>query len=195
MGIPKGLRGILRFSATREKVVVHFGQIPFGQLPRRQSRRQLRHDQLRLGRARRRHVGSLSRKRNRTADGRRPPFLQSVERRGFRFMVGEVGANLRSRRCLEPDPPPNPRFASSRQSRRQQLPCRKLPLPTPRGNRPGMRKERERVAQNRSRFKIQTYIYLFLCTSYLIHVVSITSPSSLHSSFPKPADSLLLFLF
>merc|ERR1712157_495313 len=57
------------------------------------------------------------------------------------------------------------------------------------------KRERERVAQNRSRFKIQTYIYLFLCTSYLIHVVSISSPSPLHSSFPKPAESLLLFLF
>merc|ERR1712025_1439468 len=99
-----------------------------------------------------------------TAYGRRPPFLQSLERRGFRFMVGEVGANLRSRRCLEPDPPPNPRFASSRQSRRQQLPSGKLPLPTPRGNRSGMRKERESCAESKpfQNSNVHLFIFFFL---------------------------------
>merc|ERR1739838_222775 len=85
------------------------------------------------------HVGSVSRKGNRTANSRRSSIFQSVERRGVRFVVGKVGSSLRRGRILQEDPPPDPRFASPRQPRRQQLPIGELPLPTARGNRPGMR--------------------------------------------------------
>merc|ERR1739838_335806 len=89
------------------------------------------------------HVGSVSRKGNRTANSRRSSIFQSVERRGVCIVVGKVGSSLRRGRSLEEDPPSDPRLASPRKPRRQQLPLGELPLPTARGNHPRMRwKER-----------------------------------------------------